>query len=63
MKEELLAAYTMGARHSYALNFQSGKPPEVQLSLPIPNGHNLRNNLGRFRNKGYIGSLLGFYKT
>lgn len=37
----------MGARYSSTLNLVSGKSPEVQLSLPIPNGHNnLRNNLG-----------------
>lgn len=37
----------MGARYSSTLSLLSGKPPEVQLSLPIPNGHNnLRNNLG-----------------
>lgn len=64
MKEELLVFYTMGARYSSTLNLLSGKPPEVQLSLPIPNGHkNLRKIPGASRNKGYIGSLFGFYKT
>lgn len=40
MKKELLASYTTGARHSSTLNLLSEKPPGVQLSLPIPNGHN-----------------------
>lgn len=64
MKEELLASYTMRARFSSTLNLLSGKPPEVQFSLPILIGqNNLRKIPGAFRNKGYIGSLFGFYKT
>lgn len=40
MKEKLLASYTMGVRYSSTLNLLSGKPPEVQMSLPNPNDHN-----------------------
>lgn len=58
MKGGLLASYITGVRNSSTLHLLPGKSPQVQLCLPISNGHNnLRNNLGLLE----IRNILKFY--